>query len=108
MLNRSLSQGVYVVESYLRNQFTLLTIYASEPSVQSGRFPNLPDWLRIPETEGLNPKRLNIIDHQGRALSRREVGSTPRTANISGGHGPVKRMLLRGPSSAGPTSCPSL
>jgi diguanylate cyclase (GGDEF)-like protein len=69
MLDRSVNQGVYVVDTYVRNQFILLTLYASVPSIRSGQFPDLPLWLKKPEAEGVDPKRFTIIDAEGQGLT---------------------------------------
>jgi len=69
MLSRSVNQAAYVIDSYLQNQFTLLTLYASVSSVREGRFPDLPAWLKRPETEGANAKRFTIFDPQGHGIS---------------------------------------
>jgi len=68
-LARSVNQGVYVLDSYLQNQFVLLTLYASVPLVHEGKFPELPAWLKRPEAKGANPKRFTIIDAKGNGLT---------------------------------------
>jgi len=65
MLDRSVDQGVFLVEGFLTNQFSLLSLYATAPSVQAGQFSDLPEWLKHPPAGGVNPKRLSIIDAGG-------------------------------------------
>jgi len=69
MLDKSVDQGVFVVQAFLENQFSLITLYASAPSVQQGQLSELPEWLRSPDANGLNPKRLTFIDAQGRGMA---------------------------------------
>lgn len=69
MLDKSVDQGVFVVQSFLENQFSLITLYASAPSVQQGQLTELPAWLSTPNSSGLNPKRLTFIDAQGRGIA---------------------------------------
>lgn len=63
-LDRSVAQAEFLVTDFFQNQFTLLSLYASSPSVQSGRFSDLPDWLRDP-SHGSGPRRLSILDENG-------------------------------------------
>lgn len=69
MLDKSVDQGVFLIEGFIENQFTLLSLYATAPSVQTGRFSDLPGWLKTPRADGLNPRRLSIIDASGRGIS---------------------------------------
>ena len=68
MLDRSVDQGVFLLESYLENQSTMLSLYASVPSVQAGRFSDLPAWLSGADLR-VGPKRLAILNASGRGLT---------------------------------------
>lgn len=69
MLNKSVDQGVFLLDQFLDTQFNLLALYASVPSVREGQFHDLPEWLSRPTRGSIHPKRLSIIDAQGRGLA---------------------------------------
>lgn len=69
ILENSVRQGAFLVDGFVENQFSLLSLYASGPSVQAGQASDLPEWLTSPWQGGLNPKRLTFIDAQGRGLA---------------------------------------
>jgi len=69
MLERNVDQGVFLLEEYLNNQYTLLSLYAAVPSVAEGRFSDLPGWLKEPGSGRGSPKRLAILDRRGRGVA---------------------------------------
>lgn len=101
MLAKTVDQGAYLVDNYLHTQRTLLALYATVPAVQEGRFTNLPVWLKETGHPGTTPKRLAILDQEGRGIStkgdRFEAGDRPyflrARAGLSNIAGPVASRI---------------
>ncbi|HTH13248.1 MAG TPA: EAL domain-containing protein, partial [Spirochaetia bacterium] len=66
---KTVDQGAYLLDNYLRTQSSLLALYAMVPSVQEGKFTDLPAWLKETTHPGTTPKRLAIIGPNGQGIT---------------------------------------
>ena len=69
MLDRSVTQGVLIIDGYIQSQFSQLALYSTFPSVQQGRLDELTPGLEQADKPATRPLRLAVIDAQGHGLS---------------------------------------